>query len=114
MSSKGQISNNIFHFLKERKNMVEESALPTHEINHPEIWIEIAESLFWGFVPSHGTRQDEIFLITEEERASSTPGCLYNPVSEKFLIQGPVMNELWRNIPEGKRRYNVEQQTNHI
>lgn len=114
MSSKGRISNNIFHFLKERKNMWEESSLPTQVNNHTEIWLEIAEFLFWGFVPSHGTHQADLFLITEEEVASTTPGCLYNPVSEKFLVQGPSMSRLWENIPEGKRRNNVGKQTNDI
>jgi hypothetical protein len=114
MSRKGILTYNVFHFLKERKNILQENLLPAHPAT-PEEYLECIEFLFWGFVPSHGTRQDDSFLIMEEEVASSTPGPYgYNPVSGKFFLLGSMKPDVGGTSRKEVREHNVKPKTNDI
>jgi hypothetical protein len=113
MSRKGQISNNIFHFLKERKFILEDSGLPTQEITSEDV-LNLVDLLFWSFIPSHGNLQRVSFLILEEEVATRTPGMIYNPITGKWILLGSLMNEYFENQPKEGGENNVESKTTDI
>jgi hypothetical protein len=114
MSRKGILTYNVFHFLKERKKIMQENLLPTHSIT-PNEFLENIEIFFWGFVPSHGTRQDDSFLIVEEEVASSTPGPYgFNPVSEKYFLLGSMKPNVGGTSRREVKEHNVKPKTKDI
>jgi len=113
MSRKGILTYNVFHFLKERKKILQENLLPTHECTPQEV-LEYIEMFFWGFVPSQGTRQDDTFLILEEKVASPTPGMVYNPICEKWILLGSKKTNIGNTAPKEERKKNVKFKTKSI
>jgi hypothetical protein len=91
MKTKDLLTAEIFHSLKERKNLFTEGGLSQPENTFPK-FINSIEVAFWGFVPSRGTLQQDFLLYTEEKEASCTPGSFYNPVTERFSLWGSKMS----------------------
>lgn len=106
MKTKDLLTAEIFLSLKDKKNIFTEGGLSSHEVTFLE-FIESIETVFWGFVPSQGTRQQSFPLYTEEEEAPCTPGSFYNPVTEKFSLWGSMRSG--STVITGRRQeeYNV-------